>query len=38
VTADGGTTLCNRPDAIIFRSRRASEFYEVSVVGPDAQK
>jgi hypothetical protein len=38
VTADKGTSLYNRPDARVSMSRRASEFYEVSVAGLDAQK
>jgi hypothetical protein len=38
VTADGGTTLFNHLDTRVSRSGRASEFNEVSVVGPDAQK
>jgi hypothetical protein len=33
---NGGITLCNRLDARVSRSRRASEFYEVLVAGPDA--
>jgi hypothetical protein len=38
VTTNGGTTLCNHPDARVSRSRRASVFYEVSVASPDTQK
>jgi hypothetical protein len=30
------TTLCNRPDARVSRSGRASEFYEVLVASLDA--
>jgi hypothetical protein len=36
VTTNGGTSLCNNPNARVSRSGLASEFYEVSVVGPDA--
>jgi hypothetical protein len=36
VISDGGTILCNHLDARVSRSGRASEFYEVSVAGPDA--
>jgi hypothetical protein len=36
VIADEGTTLCNCQGTKVFRSRRASEFYEVLVAGPDA--
>jgi hypothetical protein len=35
VTANGGTTLCNRSDARVSRSGCASKFYEVSVAGLD---
>jgi hypothetical protein len=36
VTADGGTTLCNRSDARAFKFGRASVFHGVSVIGQDA--
>jgi hypothetical protein len=38
VTVDGGITLINRSDTRVSRSGRASEFYEVSIAGPDTQK
>jgi hypothetical protein len=38
VTADGGTTLCNRSNTRVSRSGHFSEFYEVLVAGLDAQK